>query len=324
MMQPKKKPLPTNLTIDAQRKLVFHPATNPTGHTPFEDAQMHRFEPDAAAWSQVKAWWLAEASWLAYWEDESEIARVYREQAGLSSCDLIAAKGTECVLAWCPAFAVAAFRGTQPDDWQDIFNDATFATIPWDIGHVHGGFAHALDVAGPDLDRAIDRLPSGCRVWFTGHSLGAALATLAAYRYRGAAGGVCTFGSPLVGNGVFAGLFGAAFARRSVRYVNNNDVVTHVPPEPLALPNGLFTHVDHLRSINKDGQVGTTAGALPHFVQDVFGRANVLLEMIALHEAGVRLSLPAALSDHTPLYYVLHCWNDFAAHAPDDRGTSPT
>ncbi len=27
-------------------------------------------------------------------------------------------------------------------------------------------------------------------------------------------------------------------------------------------------------------------------------------------------TLPHGLHDHTPLYYVLHVWNDFAAHPP--------
>src|SRR5262249_39200070 len=158
-----------------------------------------------------------------------------------------------------------------------------FVPVQWDVGYVHGGFAHALDLVSNELDAAIGRLSSGCRVWFTGHSLGAALATLAAYRYRSMPGrvgavwaGVDSFGAALVGNGVFGSTFDAVFEERSIRYVNDHDVVTHVPPGPFALPHGLFTHVDHLRWINKDGQIGTTPPTLPHFVSDVLGCTNVL------------------------------------------------
>src|SRR5262249_29250576 len=119
---------------------------------------------------------------------------------------------------------------------------------------------------------------------------------------------------PLVGNGVFGSTFDAVFEERSIRYFNDHDVVTHVPPGPFALPHGLFTHVDHLRWINKDGQIGTTPPTLPHFVSDVLGCTNVLLDILDPHGSITRFRLPAALTDHTPLYYVLHCWNDFALH----------
>jgi hypothetical protein len=28
------------------------------------------------------------------------------------------------------------------------------------------------------------------------------------------------------------------------------------------------------------------------------------------------LDVPPLLADHTPLYYALHIWNDFASHTP--------
>lgn len=309
------KPLPRGLSLDEQRELLLHPGRNTTGYVPFEDAARCPFEHDATGPSRVNAWWLAEASWLAYVHDGDAVARIYRDATGLEA-ELIATGGAECCVAASDRVAVVAFRGTQPDDWSDLFDDACYAPVRWDAGHVHGGFARRLATLQAPLERALNGLATGCRVWFTGHSLGGAVATLAAYRYRDVAGGVCTFGSPRVGNAVFAGLFGEVFGERSVRYSNDHDVVTRVPPEPFALPHGLFTHVDHLRSINKDGHIGTTPPTLAHFVRDVFGRTNVLLEIIRLQQAGSLLTLPDALADHAPLYYVLHCWNDLASHAP--------
>jgi triacylglycerol lipase len=312
-MKPLRKPLPAHLSIEQQRQLLLAPESNPTGYVPFENASEFPFEPGAITHSRVNAWWLAEASWLSYWHDTDAVARVYRERTGLD-CTPVAVKGAECTVASGERFAIVAFRGTQPDDWSDILDDACFAPVAWDAGHVHQGFARRFANITPRLQPVLDRLGPTCRVWFTGHSLGAAVATLAAFRHRNLAGGVYTFGSPLVGNSVFAGTSGAALGPTSTRYVNDHDLVTRVPPEPFALPFGLYTHVDHPRWINEDGQIGTTRPAVPHFIRSVFGRANVALDLVELHQRGMGRSLPDALADHTPLYYVLHCWNDFALH----------
>lgn len=314
-MRAQPKLFPQNPSLDLQRGLLLRPESNPTRYQPFENADRFPFEPHATEWSRVNAWWLAEAAWLAYWHNEADVRRVFQQQAGLPTCELIAAGGTECYVGRSDSFAIVAFRGTQPDDWVDIFDDARYLPVPWDAGHVHLGFAEAFERVRERLDNLLGALPSGCRVWCTGHSLGAALATLAAYRYRQHVRGVYTFGSPRVGNDVFARSFGAAFERCSIRYENDHDVVTRVPPEPFALPHGLYTHVGQVRSIDQDGQVGTTPRTLEHFVRDVFGRTNVLLDLVELdRQRTVQIALPDALTDHTPLYYVLHCWNDFALH----------
>jgi hypothetical protein len=324
MVKPVKKPLPSNLPLELQQKLLLQPHTNPTGHVPLEFAAAFPFEPDAVSHSYVNAWWLAEASWLAYWQDVEAAARVWRDRAGMI-CDAVMRDGAEAYFLASPRVAIVAFRGTQPDDWQDIFDDACYVTTAWDAGHVHRGFARRLETLDEEIRRFIDRLPNGCRIWFTGHSLGAAVATLAAYRYGARAGGVCTFGSPLVGNAVFGTTFAAALGHRSLRYVNDHDIVTRVPPPPFAMPNGSYTHVDDLRWISSDGNVGTTRPSLPQLVRDVFGRPNALLDLIDLHALDLsnvrslhrRPTLPDGLSDHTPLFYVLHCWNDFVTHAAD-------
>ena len=322
-MTPAKKPLPSNLPLETQQRLLLEPETNPTNHIPLEHATDYPFEPEATEHSRVNAWWLAEASWLAYWHDAERAAIVLRD-AGMT-CDLVAVQGAEVYFASCPRFAIAAFRGTQSKDWDDLFDDACYATAGWDAGHVHHGFARRLDKLHRDLEARISRLERGCRVWFTGHSLGGAAASLAAYRYRQAAGGVCTFGSPLVGNEAFSRAFNTEFGARSTRYVNDHDVVTRVPPAPLAFPNGAFTHVDRGRWIDSAGAIRSTPPARVQFVRDIFGRPNALLDIIDLHQLDLanlrsgrrRPTLPDGLGDHTPLYYALHCWNDFVEHLDD-------
>merc|ERR1712151_520967 len=69
-------------------------------------------------------------------------------------------------------------------------------------------------------------------LWLTGHSLGGALATLYAAELRLKLGiplGVCTFGSPRVGNQTFADLFKKARIP-SIRVVCERDPVASQPP----------------------------------------------------------------------------------------------
>ena len=81
-----------------------------------------------------------------------------------------------------------------------------------------------------------------------------------------------------------------------------------------AFPNGRYTHVNHLRWINRDGHVGTIEPTVTHFVQDVFGSSRMFLDIVNLSRQNIQITFPDALIDHTPLYYALHTWNDFAVN----------
>jgi hypothetical protein len=311
---PGKKELPKNPSFELQRDLLLHPESNPTQYLAFEDAATYRFAPHATTWSRVNAWWLADAAWIAYHHDASAVRDVFRSRAQMDSCELFANGGTECYLATCASFAIVTFRGTQSDAWKDLFSDVLLKAVPWDVGHVHQGFGKALESVWTPLEAALNILTDR-PVWFTGHSLGAALASLAAFRRGKYAAGVYTFGLPRVGNGVFAGSFDGLFVERSMRYVNDHDVVTHVPSAILAFPHGRYTHINNLRWINKDGQVGTSEPTVKHYMQDVFGNGEVILDIVNLAQQNVQITLPDALVDHTPLYYALHTWNDFAVNS---------
>lgn len=140
--------------------------------------------------------------------------------------------------------AIIAFRGTRPDSFKDLVTDAYFVPTKWKgTGLVHSGFWLALKNIWPEIDAWLDSIK--CRkLVLTGHSLGAALATLLADLKPSAE--LVTFGSPLVGNAMFA----AAFKGRSVRrYVDCTDIITHVPPPPY------FVHLDGLRYIDRNGVV---------------------------------------------------------------------
>ena len=75
--------------------------------------------------------------------------------------------------------ACVAFRGTEPTAWSDIKADLKIRRVKVPTGFVHRGFRDALDEVWSDVAEWL-RKQKKEHVFFTGHSLGGALATLAA------------------------------------------------------------------------------------------------------------------------------------------------
>lgn len=284
-------------------ELVLHPERD-AAYTHFEHAAANPFMPDPDGFPRVNAWWLAEAALLTYW-NRPDAVPIF-EAAGFE-CEFITADGTDCYVASQKDFVVVAFRGTQPDQWKDVLADANIVLAPWQTGMVHLGFKRAFNVIRPQLDPILQRLAAGRSIWFCGHSLGAALATLAADHYAHTRG-VCTFGSPRVGDLTFARAFSAKLAGNSLRYVNDHDVVTHVP-----LPIG-YKHVDARRFIAPDGSVSDGEPSIPHFFGDLIGHPRALLELIQGLSNGTLQTAPVFLLDHMPKAYAVWTWNDHDAH----------
>lgn len=152
---------------------------------------------------------------------------------------------------------ITAFRGTEPVQIKDWLSDATTPPRPGPggTGYVHHGFAEALESVYPAVrDTLAGYRTNGQSVWFTGHSLGGALAMLAGARMyleepRLAADGVYTYGQPRTCDRLLATAYNKGFRNRMYRFVNNNDVVPQMPPEPA------FTHVGTLRYIDSHGKL---------------------------------------------------------------------
>ena len=122
--------------------------------------------------------------------------------------------------------AILAFRGTDKDDFSDLADDFNALPQPWRAGgKVHSGFAGALLEIWPAVEGSLQPIGE-YRLLFTGHSLGAAMATLAASLQRPKS--LFTFGSPRVGNQAFVDLLKGL---DNHRYVDCCDLVARVPPE---------------------------------------------------------------------------------------------
>ena len=125
---------------------------------------------------------------------------------------------------------IVAFAGTDPGMVKTVLTDAQ--TVPDDAG-MHFGFRHALDAVWMQLRAAVPPDTVG-RLFMTGHSLGAAIAVLAAMRLQSdvnlTVDAVYTFGLPRVGGSKFNDLYEPILGARTFRLVNGDDPVPSVPP----------------------------------------------------------------------------------------------
>lgn len=125
--------------------------------------------------------------------------------------------------------AIIAFRGTERAVG-DLLTDLKIIRTHTPDGALHSGFWEGYDrIHSAAADFAAQAAGRGGRVWLTGHSLGGALAVVAAYRLADERslpiGGVVTFGQPMV---VMPNLAQSLYPRihdRYLRFVNDDDPI---------------------------------------------------------------------------------------------------
>ena len=117
----------------------------------------------------------AELSLLSYF-DES-IVREGAATIGFSAVQFFDRNGAQAYLLTSPRDCVVACRGTEPTDWNDIKADLNAGTVVAEtVGRVHRGFKREVDDLWPALENAMVSITKP--TWFTGHSLGGAMATI--------------------------------------------------------------------------------------------------------------------------------------------------
>lgn len=280
--------------------------------------EVHRdkpFQPDVTSYSRVTAWWLAELCRLIYRQEHDEVGNKAQaptrsqilNEVGLHEISFFNREGTQCALI-VPSntshghFVVLVFRGTNAlADWADNLKAVSLADLrpePWPGGgRIHAGFREAFERVWDEIEHHL--VGKHSPLFYTGHSLGAALAVLAASRHPPTA--LYTFGSPRVGDKEFAAAFSDC---PTFRVVNNRDVVTTLPP-----PIHGFCHVGELHYIAHDGRVLTNPPegsiAVDRQLDDPTFDIN--------RRWWDRLVGPAQfLSDHAPVNYVAHLERDLS------------
>ncbi|KAG8418262.1 hypothetical protein J3458_005687 [Metarhizium acridum] len=133
-------------------------------------------------------------------------------------------------------------KGT--DSAGDIATDAAIGQIDSDLCEgckVHKGFGSAFDQLKGQLEQTIktEKAVPGQENWrlvVTGHSLGAAVATIAgsSLRKQGMSLDMYLYSSPLVGNDKFAEFVSSQGGGFTARITNARDPVTAIPKNPLS------------------------------------------------------------------------------------------
>ena len=145
---------------------------------------------------------------------------------------------------------VVACRGTQPTEFNDLKADLkAFPVKSETVSRVHRGFKAEVDELWPMVKPDIETTDK--KLWFCGHSLGAAMATIMASRCHlrwefTNVEALFTYGSPRVGWPGYV----KSLKLTHYRWQNNNDIVTRVPLRIMG-----YRHDGHLMYIRHDGSI---------------------------------------------------------------------
>ena len=167
---------------------------------------------------------------IAYYSEKKAASQAKR--LGFTTTEFYNKDGAQAYRFMNTKDVVIACRGTEPTEWNDIAADLKAIPVMAEtVSRVHKGFKQEVDELWPmvleDLERTVNQKKT---LWFCGHSLGAAMATIMASRCHlypnvKAVEELYTYGSPRVGWAGYCRSLGVTHHR----WRNNNDIVTKVP-----------------------------------------------------------------------------------------------
>ncbi len=234
------------------------------------------FDLTANNYSARNAFRLAKAARLAYQMPDA-IAKEVKTWGNFPNFQFFSAGETQAYMVGNDELIVLAFRGTESNNLRDWMTDAKILFVHGCGGQVHQGFAEAIKDVWSDLITQLAQFRSNQqRLLITGHSLGAALATLAAaklHEVNQSVDGLYTFGSPRVGDKKFVDCFDAAFSHKAFRFVNNNDVVTRVAARLMG-----YSHVGRCLYFDAKGKLQDDILFWEHFLANVQGSMDDFLK----------------------------------------------
>lgn len=154
-------------------------------------------------------------------------------------------------------FIGIAFRGTNEiNDWLDNLNAFPESAL---FGEFHRGFYRSVEDLWSDIKSQVEKIKTkeGSKpVFITGHSLGGAMASVAAAKYIHQDEpfmSVYTFGQPRAMTRNTARIFNVEASGRYFRFQNNEDIVTRVPARIMNYSHvGKCLYIDQKKVIHKE------------------------------------------------------------------------
>lgn len=253
------------------------------------------FSPQTAQFSALNALRLAEAAELAYGPADV-VEKKVRHEWGFAQFKYFQKGQTQGFLAANDEIFLFVFPGTAcVDDWR---TDAKIKLVAALSGKVHFGFQEALGSIWEEMFKTFWEWEKPDKtLWLTGHSLGGALATLAAYdllKKDFPLGGLYTFGQPCVGDKNFCKDFTDKAGGRAFRFVNDEDLV------PRLLPWFGYCHCGKEYFIDRDGKIHDTK-VLWNWWRSVSSSVAIRSSKEA---AELRMENPGGIRDHGMSFYI--------------------
>lgn len=198
--------------------------------------------------NREKSYVMARLAQMAY--KDLEEAKPTSQELGYKNHVFIDNAGAQVHIVWNKEELVLCFRGTEPTEFNDIKADLNAWPDKAHIGRrVHNGFQTEVDDVWPLVLKTLDKkLDPDHKIYICGHSLGGAMATIAASRLQPRVNCLYTFGSPRVG------AFGwhKLLKVEHYRYVNNNDIVPTVPFVMMGYGHhGTLCYINHYGELRK-------------------------------------------------------------------------
>ena len=210
----------------------------------------------------------AELAFACYWAEE--YMRDLCDHFGFAEIQYFNFDGAQSYIVGNEHDTIVACRGTEATDWNDIRADLkVWKVVAETVGKVHGGFKDEVDHLWPELEEALRANEKP--LYFTGHSLGGAMAQICAARCKLSEIDsdpleVQTFGSPRVGDRRYIN----HCEIKKIRWVNNNDFVPRFPPALFGYRHtGLEMYIDHEGQISGKSGVRRLVDGLKGFAKGV-------------------------------------------------------
>ena len=158
--------------------------------------------------------------------DLANLCRQSYLEDGVMNADEIGGLAIKCFVTRSAPRALV-FRGTADlAGWLEDILAKPIALHGFGQGMAHSGFMECWSA----IKRQTEHVVGDSAITITGHSLGGAVATLAAMSFAGQVDRVVTFGSPRVGDATFAASYKErGLVEKTTRYVNESDLVPFVP-----------------------------------------------------------------------------------------------